>query len=154
MLADTGTRPQPPDKAEKRFPRTCGDGTRLLDVEVVEMRHWLDRYVLYCVASLLLGACCDADCVLRRQEATLRMDLATFRAVLSQYREDNGVSPPTLATLVSAGYLRVIPRDPMTKRSDTWIEISDIAPSGPRQVVDVRSGAPGPASDGSLYRDW
>ena len=57
----------------------------------------------------------------RAREATLREDLFTFRTVIDQYHGDKGVYPPDLQTLVTAGYIRKIPIDPMTKSADTWV---------------------------------
>ena len=51
----------------------------------------------------------------RAREATLRADLFTFRSVIDQYKGDKGNYPPDLETLVTDGYMRKIPFDPMTK---------------------------------------
>jgi general secretion pathway protein G len=101
----------------------------------------------------------------RAREATLREDLFTFRTVIDQYHGDKGSYPPDLATLVSAGYIRKIPIDPMTKSADTWVlameePSTEAEASGPADqpttpgIVDVHSGSPGKALDGTLYKDW
>jgi general secretion pathway protein G len=60
--------------------------------------------------------------------------------------------------LVSAGYLKAIPKDPITGRTDTWIESQsddmttvDQTEAG---IDDVHSGAQSVASDGSSYSTW
>src|SRR5678816_2353030 len=47
----------------------------------------------------------------RAKEATLRQNLYTLRTVIDQYTLDKQRAPQTLDDLVSAGYLRQIPRD-------------------------------------------
>src|SRR4051812_43227583 len=58
--------------------------------------------------------------VLRTQEAVLRTDLFRMRDAIDQYYADKGKYPASLDALVSDGYLRKVPEDPITKSSDTW----------------------------------
>ena len=101
----------------------------------------------------------------RAREAALREDLFTLRSTIDQYHGDKGAYPPDLQTLVSAGYIRKIPLDPMTKSASTWVvAYEEPAPGGepgapPEQtttpgVIDVHSGSPEKALDGTLYKDW
>ena len=71
---------------------------------------------------------------------------------------DKDKYPSSLEALVSDGYLRKIPEDPITKspipgrgagRSQTRAIL--LAEPG---VYDVKSGAEGNALDGSPYADW
>jgi len=89
----------------------------------------------------------------RSKEAVLKEDLYQMRDAIDKYHGDRNKYPPTLDALVSDKYLRRIPEDPITGSSATWIVV---APEDPDAggVYDVRSGAPGRASDGSAYRDW
>ena len=89
----------------------------------------------------------------RSKEAVLKEDLYQMRDAIDKYHGDRNKYPPTLDALVSDKYLRRIPEDPITGSSATWIVV---APENPDAggVYDVRSGAPGRASDGSAYRDW
>jgi general secretion pathway protein G len=88
----------------------------------------------------------------------LRETLGTVRSALDQYRGDQGNSPESLGDLVSRGYLRSVPFDPMTKSRTTWrvIRVSSGAVGDPERlvVVDIRSGAEGTASDGTMYSSW
>src|SRR5260370_35738530 len=59
----------------------------------------------------------------RANEAVLRTDLRTLRDCIDQYYGDKGHYPESLEALVQAGYLRKVPNDPMTKRSDTWVQV-------------------------------
>jgi general secretion pathway protein G len=89
----------------------------------------------------------------RSKEAVLRADLHRMREAIQQYYADKGKYPEKLETLVTERYLREMPRDPITERSDTWIPVPP--PDGTQTgVYDVHSGAPGNAKDGSPYKDW
>jgi general secretion pathway protein G len=55
------------------------------------------------------------------REETLRQDLFMMRAIVSQYVLDKQKRPHSLDDLVRAGYLKEIPKDPITGRNDTWI---------------------------------
>lgn len=89
----------------------------------------------------------------RTRDSVLRQNLATLRESLDKYYADTGKYPAALEDLVTRRYLRKLPADPITDSSSTWIVIP---PKDPQQggVYDVRSGAPGKARDGTLYRDW
>ena len=89
----------------------------------------------------------------KAREAVLRENLRTVRESLDKYYGDTGVYPVSLGQLVDRRYLRDVPQDPVTGRSDSWILV---APRDQTQqgVFDVRSGAQGKAADGSLYKDW
>ena len=55
--------------------------------------------------------------VQRGREAVLREDLYRMRDAIDQHFADKGKYPASLDDLVSAGYLRTIPVDPMNPRS-------------------------------------
>jgi general secretion pathway protein G len=85
------------------------------------------------------------------REAVLKEDLFRMRDAIQQFHSDNNRYPPTLQTLVSHGYLRDIPKDPMTNSADSWLTIPATAPLG---VMNVKSGSGAVATDGSRYADW
>lgn len=87
------------------------------------------------------------------KETTLRQSLSVMREALDQFYGDTGRYPESIEELVAQRYLRALPQDPMTERSDLWVVLPP--PEGaPGSVYDVKSGAPGRARDGSLYADW
>jgi general secretion pathway protein G len=94
----------------------------------------------------------------RTQETTLKHDLFHMRDAIDQYYADKGKYPASLDTLVSDGYIRRIPDDPMTQSASTWQTIAaepDPAnPSAEAGIYDVKSGASGQSLDGSNYSDW
>ncbi len=99
-------------------------------------------------------------------EAVLKNDLRAMRDVIDQYYADQGNYPPGLEELVEKGYLRKIPIDPITKSADTWqVVLEEIDPEtqpaetdfpedGQPGVVDVHSGSPALALDGTPYAEW
>ena len=97
----------------------------------------------------------------RAREATLKEDLFSMRSVIDQYHGDKGNYPADLPTLVTDGYLRKIPIDPMTKSAETWVLAYEEVPADQPAdqpatpgVIDVHSGSPDKALDGTLYKDW
>src|ERR1700692_5072123 len=58
--------------------------------------------------------------VVRSKEAVLKKDLFEMRDAIDQYYADKAEYPATLDALVSDGYLRRVPKDPFTKREDSW----------------------------------
>jgi len=92
------------------------------------------------------------------KEAVLRDDLAKMRDAIDQYYADKNEYPATLSALASDGYLRDIPKDPITESNSTWQEVpaepdSRNPKAGPG-VYDVKSGSDGTALDGSRYSEW
>src|SRR4051794_19594787 len=92
------------------------------------------------------------------REAVLHTDLFRMRDAIDQYYADKGKYPASLDTLVSDGYLRKLPEDPITKSTDSWQSVpAEPDPSSPTTepgVYDVKSGAQGTSLDGSNYSDW
>jgi len=88
----------------------------------------------------------------RSREAVLRENLAAARDAIDQYHADTGIWPPTLESLAERRYLRALPTDPITERSDTWQIVPP--PGGESGVYDIRSGAEGTATNGQAYSDW
>jgi general secretion pathway protein G len=127
----------------------------------------LELLVVMTIIGILAAIAVPAlrDSPQRARESTLREDLFTFRTVIDQYHGDKGSYPPDLQTLVTAGYIRKIPIDPLTKSAGTWVlameePSTEAEASGPADqpttpgIVDVHSGSPGKALDGTLYKDW
>lgn len=97
----------------------------------------------------------------RAREAVLKENLFTMRKLINQYYTDKGKYPLSLQTLVDEEYLRSIPIDPMTKSSDTWVEVQQTLTDEDLMsfdievgIVDVLSGSTEKAIDGTLYNTW
>jgi len=97
---------------------------------------------------------------IKAKEAALRENLFTFRSCLDQYKADKGHYPESLAVLVQDKYIRKVPIDPFTKSADTWELVmeeptsAEAATDEPRGVIDVHSGWPETALDGTAYKTW
>jgi len=92
----------------------------------------------------------------RAREATLKTDLYALRKALDDYNADTGAYPAELEELVKKRYLRRIPPDPVTEKRDTWVLVrSEDDKAGKNNgILDIRSGSPERASDGSYFKDW
>lgn len=96
--------------------------------------------------------------ILRAKESVLRQDLFTMRQVIDQYTLDKQKAPQSLGDLVSAGYLKQIPIDPFTAKSDTWVPVEEDVIQDPSVtepgITDVHSGSSQTGSDGTAYSSW
>jgi general secretion pathway protein G len=92
------------------------------------------------------------------KEAVLSTDLFRMRDAIDQYYADKNKYPASLDALVSDGYMRKIPEDPITHSADTWQTVpAEPDPSNPSAepgIYDVKSGAQGTALDGRSYSDF
>ncbi|MDE1156207.1 MAG: prepilin-type N-terminal cleavage/methylation domain-containing protein [Acidobacteriaceae bacterium] len=96
--------------------------------------------------------------VRRAKEAVLREDLHTLRQAIDSYTVDKEKAPQSLDDLVQGGYLKEVPRDPITNSPDTWITsqsdtLTDINETQ-GGIDNVHSGAQSLASDGTSYNTW
>lgn len=89
----------------------------------------------------------------RSKEAVLKENLYQMRDMIGKYYADKGRYPESIDVLAAERYLRRVPVDPVTDSSISWVAVP---PEDPQKggVFDVKSGAPGRASDGSAYADW
>jgi general secretion pathway protein G len=96
--------------------------------------------------------------ILRAKESVLRNNLFTMRQVIDEYSYDHQKAPQALAEVVSDGYLRAIPIDPMTGSNQSWVIIMEdpntAANTNEPGIFDVRSGSDKASLDGSKYADW
>jgi len=96
----------------------------------------------------------------RGREAVLKENLHILRTILNQYYTDKKKFPMALQTLVDEGYLHSIPKDPITRSAETWIEVSeelsedDLLTGVIPGIADIQSGAEGNGLDGTAYRTW
>jgi general secretion pathway protein G len=96
--------------------------------------------------------------VKKAKESVLQEDLHVMRNAIDNYTVDKEKAPQSLEDLVQSGYLKVIPVDPMTGHSDTWITGQSDSMMDINQtdggIDDVHSGAQGVAIDGTGYNTW
>ncbi len=89
--------------------------------------------------------------IIKAKEGALRQDLFSLRDVIDQHRADKGKYPETIQSLISAGYLRRVPTDPITGATSTWQEMVDQGEGG---MVDVFSGSELIGTNGVPYNQW
>ena len=96
--------------------------------------------------------------VVRAREAVLKEDLFRMRDAIDQYYADRNKYPSSLDDLVSDGYMREVPIDPMTQSKDTWQPVNAEAnvndATAEPGIYDVKSGSDQSALDGTRYADW
>jgi len=92
--------------------------------------------------------------IVRAKEATLKENLFILRKAIDDYYADQGDYPTSLQQLVEKRYIRKPPVDPLTDRSDSWVEVHAEDDGKQGGVIDVRSGSEEKSSDGVAYRDW
>lgn len=91
--------------------------------------------------------------IAKAREDVLREDLYLMRDAIDKFYSDRNKYPDKLEELVTGLYLRRIPVDPFTQSSYSWVPVAPTDGS-PGAVADVRSGTPGKARDGTLFKDW
>ena len=92
------------------------------------------------------------------REAVLKEDLRIMRTAIDSYTMDKQKAPQSLDDLVQDGYLKVIPKDPMTESRESWVtDVSDslhtLDQTDPG-IDDVHSGSQETGSDGQAYSTW
>ena len=109
----------------------------------------------------------------KAREAALRDDLRTMRSAIDNFYADKQRYPQSLSELKDQHYLRGIPKDPMTDRTD-WEEVqATVDPSDPNGgqadptatagneqnggqpgIYDVKTMATGRSLNGEDYKTW
>jgi general secretion pathway protein G len=120
----------------------------------------IELMVVMAIISVLLAIALPIyqKSIVRAKESVLRNNLFTLRNMIDEYTIDKQKAPETLQDLVSGGYLRQIPQDPITGSDQTWKIIMEEASinggNNPPGIFDVRSGSDKTALDGTQYADW
>ena len=96
--------------------------------------------------------------IIRGKESVLKNNLFTLRTVIDEYTYDKQKAPQDLQDLVTEGYLRSVPVDPITNSDSTWRTIMEDATSATNQnepgIWDVRSGSDQKSLEGTPYAEW
>lgn len=115
----------------------------------------IELLVVMAILGLLLSYIAPRyfGAVTRAEEAALRQNLYQMRDAIDKFYGDQLRYPNDLNELVSRRYLRSIPPDPITKRTNSWVVMAPKSGASGK-VADVRSGAPGQSSEGTAYASW
>jgi general secretion pathway protein G len=93
----------------------------------------------------------------RAKEVVLQQNLWTMRRAIDFYWQDKEKPPASLQDLVTAGYLREVPKDPICPDCP-WNEISAPSdasdPTSSGGIGDVKSTAPGEDSNGKSFSEY
>jgi general secretion pathway protein G len=120
----------------------------------------IEMIIVIAIISILasIAAMNYQHSVWRAREAVLRNDLFTLRSSIDQYTLDKQKAPQSLGDLVTAGYIKAVPKDPITNSADTWVPVQEDSLMAIDQtepgIVDVHSGADTASTDGSAYSTW
>ena len=122
----------------------------------------IEMIIVFTLIGILVGLALPQyqSSLKKARENVLRETLFTLRKLIDQYYQDKAKYPASLQALVDDKYLRSIPDDPITRKTDTWIEVREELDPDEIELVrelgitDIRSGAPGNALDGTPFNSW
>ncbi len=120
----------------------------------------IEMIIVIAIISILasIAAANYQHSIWRAREAVLRNDLFTMRSSIDQYTLDKQKAPQSLQDLVQAGYIKAIPKDPITNSAETWVPVQEDSLTSIDQtepgIVDVHSGSNTASTDGSAYSSW
>jgi len=121
----------------------------------------IEMLIVISLITILVSVALPAynQSIWRARESVLKQNLFSLRSVISQYTLDKQKAPQSLEDLVTAGYFKQIPTDPMTGRNDSWTveEETDTIMTVDQQepgIYDVHSGSSATGSDGTAYNTW
>ena len=120
----------------------------------------IELMVVMAIISVLLAIALPIyqKSIVRAKESVLHNNIFTMRYMIDEYTIDKGKAPESLQDLVTEGYLRQIPQDPITGSDQTWKIIMEDTPVGGSTnaagVFDVRSGSDKNSLEGTPYADW
>ena len=91
------------------------------------------------------------------RETRLQQDLMVMRDAVDKYTVDKEKAPQSLQELVSGGYLRTVPEDPITRSTDSWrieMESETLTKDASPGIRNVKSGADGADSNGKQFNEY
>lgn len=138
-------------KRKKPYPRAagCSSGFTLVELMVVML-------IIAILASIAVPAYIAS--IRAAREAVLKEDLHVLRTAIDSYTNDKEKAPQSIDDLVSSGYLKSIPVDPMTHSSSTWVPTTDDTLQSVDQtdpgLTDIHSGSDQVGGDGQPYSSW
>ncbi len=137
-----------------RMPTLRRRGTHASGFTLIELL--IVTALIVVLASLALVG--YRNSLVRSREAVLKEDLFRLRDAIDQYYADKNKWPQSLQDLVTDGYVREVPKDPLTDSADTWTTVPAEAdpgnPTAETGIFDVKSGSDRMALDGSPYAEW
>ena len=120
----------------------------------------IEIMIVMAIVAILVGVAVPLynKSLIRTKETILRQNLFSMRTVIDEYTYDKQKAPQTLEDLVTAGYLRRVPFDPITNSDRSWKiimeDVSNSASQAEPGIFDVRSGSDKTSLEGTAYSEW
>jgi general secretion pathway protein G len=119
----------------------------------------LEMVIVMSIMAILLSIAVPiySHSVVRAREAVLRQNLFTLRSVIDQYTLDKQKAPQSLEDITQAGYLKELPKDPMTGEANWEVVQEDTLMAADQQepgISDVHSASSTSSTDGTAYSTW
>ena len=153
VTGDNGKR-KAVSRRQSRHELLTAHGSRLTDYGFTLLELMIVISIIIILAAVALPQ--YQKTIMHARETVLRDDLFRMRSLIDQYAADKGKLPQSLDDLVSAGYLREVPNDPITDKKDWNTTTGDdpYSTEGGSGITDVHSAAGETATDGTPYSDW
>jgi general secretion pathway protein G len=119
----------------------------------------LEMMIVIIIMGILLSIALPIynQALVRSREAVLKNDLFELRKLISQYTLDKQKAPQSLDDLVSGGYIKAIPKDPMTGETNWEVVQEDVLLTVDQQdpgIDDVKSASTAMSTEGTAYNTW
>ncbi len=119
----------------------------------------LEMMIVIVIIGILLSIALPIynQSILRSRESVLHNDLFEMRKLITQYTLDKQKAPQSLDDLVQGGYIKTVPKDPMTNEANweapTCDELESVDQQDPG-ICDVHSASNAISSEGTAYSSW
>ena len=120
----------------------------------------LELMIVISIIFILIGMAIGnyRNSIQHAREAALHTDLQTMREAIDNYTLDRLTPPQSLDDLKSAGYLREVPKDPITQAKDWVLDYGDTVLTSDQNgfgITDVHSASAQISKfEGIAYNIW
>jgi len=127
---------------------------------MTQQNSWLTVLVSLLLISVGVGSCSPSTQESRKEiviadEHVLRDNLHQLRSAIDRHILDKGAPPQSLDDLISAGYIKQVPSDPITRKKDWQIVLgSPTNIPNTRGIINVRSASTVKSSEGTPFNQW
>jgi general secretion pathway protein G len=122
----------------------------------------IEMIIVFTLIGILVGLALPQyqNAVRKAKESVLKETLFQVRKLIDQYYSDKGKYPTSLQVLVDEHYLRSVPEDPITGKTDAWVIVQEqptpeeLDPTKELGITDIHSGSEEKGIDGTPYNTW